>query len=334
MGKLYKRNGIYWMDYTVAEKRVRKSTKTSQKSLAEKMLKIEEVKALEKAHLPSLSSGKLLFSDLINEYLEYSKREKKTYRNDTYTAKRILDYFKNIKAAHVTAKQINEFLDSGENWKVSTRNRYRSFISATFNHAIKENYFTHNPCIAVKQRDESKLIRDTVLSEEEEQRLIDNSPPYLQFLIIFALETGMRKGELLKLKFSDIDIKKKRIRVRAETSKTGKERYIPMSMRLHHFVRQMEKGRASIFVYNGEPITDNFQKAFNTAKNAADLPNIRFHDLRHTFITRMVERGLPEKIIMEISGHKTRSVFDRYVNFKYDQIERYFHQKDEKSTAR
>ena len=137
---------------------------------------------------------------------------------------------------------------------------------------------------------------------------------HIKDLIITALDTAMRKGELLKLRWKDVNFPMCVITVTAMNSKTAKAREIGMTPR----VRELFENR-----WNQSPkdenelvfgIKDNFKNGFNNACNDANITDLRFHDLRHTAITRMVNAGLPPMEIMKVSGHTQWTTFARYVN--------------------
>lgn len=135
----------------------------------------------------------------------------------------------------------------------------------------------------------------------------------IKALVITALDTAMRKGELLKLRWKDINLTERIITVTALNSKTAKPREIGMTQRVYEELTrlwEMSPKDPSLSVFG---ITD-IKKSFVSACDDAKIDGLRFHDLRHTAITRMVNSGLPPMEIMKVSGHTQYTTFARYVN--------------------
>jgi len=135
--------------------------------------------------------------------------------------------------------------------------------------------------------------------------------PYLKAIIVLALDSGMRKGEILKLRWSDIDFVKNNIRVIAEHTKTERERLAPLSERAKHelhWIKEITEG-ASPF-----PFSD-FKRSFATAKRLAKLEDLHFHDLRRTAVTRWIQNGVPLTVAGKLAGHASLETTNRhYIN--------------------
>lgn len=150
--------------------------------------------------------------------------------------------------------------------------------------------------------------KETTVIDKGEKRI------YLRALIIAALDTAMRRGELLKLRWSDVDIDAREIFIRAMNTKTARARTVAMTPRLHAELEQMRAcapTNADALVFG---ITDTFKKSFSAACNAAGITGFRFHDCRHTAITRMIAAGVQPMEVMKVSGHTQINTFARYVN--------------------
>ncbi len=162
--------------------------------------------------------------------------------------------------------------------------------------------------------------RRRVLSRDEFEALMANSPRHLQGILAIAYYTGMRKGEILNLTWDKVDLKNRMIRLEASDTKDKEPRSIPICDALFKILKAIPRDIRDnhIFRYRGKPIGD-IRRALKKACKAAGIPYGRsekdgfvFHDLRHTFNTYMRKAGIPESVIMEITGHSTRQMFDRY----------------------
>jgi integrase len=147
-------------------------------------------------------------------------------------------------------------------------------------------------------------------------------PTYLQDFTRFAYLTGWRKGEIISLRWTDVDREAGAIRLRPEAAKTGRGRTVMLESDLAELIDRRWQARlfekdghvrvaALVFHRDGEPVGD-FRKAWTTACRAAGVPDKLFHDLRRTAARNMVRAGVPERVAMTVTGHLTRSMFDRY----------------------
>jgi integrase len=140
-------------------------------------------------------------------------------------------------------------------------------------------------------------------------------PTDLADLATFAYLTGWRKGEVKHLEWRDVDLRANLIRLRAEHSKNKRPRLVKLVGELRDLiahraaVRRLDCPR--VFHRNGRPV-GSFRKTWFTACRAAGFEGVLFHDMRRSAVRNMVRAGVPELVAMRVSGHRTRSVFDRY----------------------
>jgi integrase len=188
------------------------------------------------------------------------------------------------------------------------------------NVAQREGWILRNPLLSgdslISIADERK--RERIISLEEEARLLAACEhprrAHLRAIIIAALDSGMRKGELLKLRWSDIDFNASIINVRAFNTKTMRERQIGITTRLRMELQRLyeqstQEAEASIF-----GIQDDVKRSFASARKEAGLGDVRFHDLRHTHATRLVAHHIPLSEVGRILGHTQADTTYRYVN--------------------
>jgi hypothetical protein len=174
---------------------------------------------------------------------------------------------------------------------------------------------------------ESDVAAETTRSQSSyvppaRQALWRRAGAYLQDFTRFAYLTGWRKGEIISLRWSDVDRDAGAIRLRPEAAKTGRGRTVMLEGDLAELIdrrcaaRLFEKNghvrlATLVFHRDGEPVGD-FRKAWATACQAAGVPDKLFHDLRRTAARNLVRAGVPERVAMAVTGHLTRSMFDRY----------------------
>jgi integrase len=150
------------------------------------------------------------------------------------------------------------------------------------------------------------------------------APLHLRRIMVCAYETGMRAGEIIKLTWDKVDPKTGFIRLTAEDTKTNEKRAIPLSPILKETLEEIRKEQRDekvvsidghVFTWQGKQLgRQGWKRSWATACRNAKLEDLRFHDLRHTFVTRKVREGWDYKRIMAITGHKTFAVFQRYNN--------------------
>jgi integrase len=156
--------------------------------------------------------------------------------------------------------------------------------------------------------------RQGFFEQEEFEAMVEHLPTYLKDFVRFAYLSGWRKGEISQLQWADVDRKAHVIRLRPDTSKTQEGRVLVLDEELWNLLERRWQEQASVpwvFHRKGAQIGD-FKKAWRTACRKGGVPGKLFHDLRRTAVRNMVRAGVPERVAMAVSGHKTRSIFDRY----------------------
>ncbi len=207
----------------------------------------------------------------------------------------------------------------GKNRAIASVNRELELLRAIMRFAVRQGWLVHSPfdtgSTLISKADE--VHRERVLTTEEEKRLLSvciGKREHLYKLLIAALDTGMRRGELLKLKWQDIDFDNRLIYIRATTTKTMRERTVGLTQRLFKVLQQAYEQSTKDVNNIVFGIKDNFKIAFASACRDARIKDFRFHDCRHTAITRMIQSGMPAHLVMKVSGHTQHVTFARYVN--------------------
>jgi integrase len=181
-----------------------------------------------------------------------------------------------------------------------------------FSLAVQDGRLSTTPYIPTLEEDNA---RQGFVDHGAFTALRENLPEYLRDPITFLYLSGWRLGEMKALEWRDVDLAGKIVRLRPEISKNKDGRVLPLSGGLFEIMERAHATRRLdcpfVFHRNGEPIVD-FRKAWSTACKAAGLSPVLVHDLRRTAVRNMVRAGIPDRIAMSLSGHKTRSIFDRY----------------------
>ncbi|HEX8370874.1 MAG TPA: site-specific integrase [Pyrinomonadaceae bacterium] len=208
--------------------------------------------------------------------------------------------------------------------KISTVNRELQLLRAIFRFAKSDKLISASPFDDQQIISASaELERDRTLSPEEERRLlavcVDNKA-HLRPLIITAIDTAMRRGELFKLCWRDVNFDDGIIIVQATNTKTEKTRFIGMTSRMKdELIKLWEvspKDRDTI-VFG---ITNTIKKSWKTACHLAGIEDLHFHDLRHTATTRLIRASVPQSEAMKITGHTQLKTFQRYMNLTNESV--------------
>lgn len=261
---------------------------------------------------------KVKLQTLLSLYEAYSKVNKLSYGKDSF-CKYIGQYFKpqtlvqDIKVQDIESFKM--FLKNERKSSNSTINKYISALSKMYNLGIENGILQQNPVSKVKKfREDNFKIRFLTLDEERKMfKSLKPTNEHLRPILICALQTGMRRGEIFNLKWADIDFDYNFIEILK--SKTGKPRKIPISKKLNETLLKINRVSEYVFInpLTNKPYTD-IHNSFHTLISDAGINNFRFHDLRHTVATRMVEKGVPLPVVKDLLGHSKIDTTMRYTH--------------------
>ncbi len=201
----------------------------------------------------------------------------------------------------------------------STVNRELALLKRMFNLAIDwDLYLGSNPVRKVKFFQEINL-GFRVLTTQEETKFLASATPYIQDIAIFALNTGLRIGEILTLTWERVDLEKNLLNVFAH--KTHKIRPVPVNTEARRILEFWAMGKRNEFVFynheTGNPFVD-LKAGFALACRKAGIEGVTWHTLRHTFASRLLERGADIVTVQQLLGHSTVTVTMRYTHTNLD----------------
>jgi integrase len=259
-------------------------------------------------------------------YLPWARQNKRTWKHDVFRARTIADWFNGKKFSQISPLLIEKFkkerhesiTKKGTRRSAASVNRELELLSRIFNLAIDCEVAESNPCSKVRKlRLNNKRVR--YLLDEEAPRLLaalTGPRTHLRPLVIVALGTGMRRGDQLNLRWEKVDFQRNVIYV--PNSKTGRDYTVPMNQDVREELLAIRRTAAKseyVFVNSttGKPFTE-IKRAFKTACRIAGITNLRWHDLRHTFGTKLGDAGYPESTIAQLMGHATVEMAFRYTH--------------------
>ena len=162
--------------------------------------------------------------------------------------------------------------------------------------------------------------RSRWLTKEEEVRLFCHAAPHLRRLMMVAVDTGGHRGELLSLDWHSVDLSRNTITFL--DTKNGEDRSTRLTDRAKRVLVEVgPKPTGSVFTFRGKPIR-SIKSSFDKPCRKAGIENFRFHDLRHTFASRLVQKGIPLYEVMHLTGHKSFDMVQRYAHLGPDFQER------------
>ena len=311
---------VWWMSFMYQGKQVRRSTGTADRRLAESILAKVRVQIIEGRFFETREETTRTFEELMARYLtEHAARKSQPRHYQGYTNS-LKAFFGARTLAEITPKLIVEY----KNWryaaglKPASINRELANLKKAFNLAVREwEWCRENPVSRVSMERENNQ-RDRWLSVEEEARLLQACAPWLHDLVTFALHTGMRMGEIVELTWRGVDVSRRTVMV--FRSKNGERRTIPVNQTVLTVLKEKTKVRSlkTDVVFCSKAFTPiesgHLRRSFRLALSKAQIEDFHFHDLRHTFATRLVQAGVDIYKVQRLLGHKSPIMTQRYAH--------------------
>ena len=301
MASLILRNKKYWISYYVNGKRVRKSLNTSDKSFAKRLLSDFEHKLNHNQTI--ISNDKILISSLLEKY--YKTLELISSKDHFYNRKIMYKQFLEWSCIHyvqqITPELIQNYLlfrkrQDRSDWTIKNDfNAIRAFITW----CIDNEYIEKNPCRKIRIPKTEKKEPE-ILTPEQQLLLIESAKDMpIYHMIILALYTGIRAGELKALTWNCFDWKKYTLTIRSESAKSKKFRVIKFNANLKEYLLPIIKLSGLCFNYYTIPP----EKQWKRLKKITGLTDLKWHHLRHTYISTLIMAGADIKTVSEYAGH-------------------------------
>jgi integrase len=324
MGRVFRRGPVWWIGYYHRGKEFRESSGSESESQARKLLK-KRFGEMGRGRLIGPVEEKVTFEEISQDFLaDYQTNGKRSLRSAKLTVRHLKGFFGFDRALDITTDRIRGYIVSRQDDGVSNGsiNRELAGLKRMFSLAVQAGKLSARPYVPALEENNA---RQGFLDHAGFLALRKNLPEYLKDPVTFLYLSGWRVSELKALEWRDVDLTGKLVRLRREISKNKDGRILPLSGELLEVIETAREKRRPdclfVFHLNGEPIGD-FRKAWRNVTKAAGLAGVIVHDLRRTAIRNMVRAGVPERVAMSLSGHKTRSIFDRYNIVSEDDLAR------------
>lgn len=320
LGSIYRRGRVWWIKCHRQGRAFRESSHSESYGDAERLLK-RRLGEIVTGKFAGLGPERIRFRELAQEVLtDYRDNERASIGHvERRLHLHLLPAFGEIRAADFSTAHVKRYIHARREQGASnaTINRELAVVKRAFHLAVESDppRVARVPYIPML---EENNVRTGFLEHDAYLRLRDELPEEIRLLFVIGYYTGARKGELLSLRWEQVDLAANRITLEPGTTKNREGRTLPVYGEMQHWLL-MEKeirdarhpGCPYVFRRGGSAIK-NFRKSWAEACKRAGVAGLLFHDLRRTAVRNMVRAGIPEKIAMQISGHKTRAVFDRY----------------------
>jgi integrase len=305
-------DGIWYARFYVNGKEIRE--KADNKTQAKALYGKRKAAIREGKYFPKEKTVRAAFKDLAVDYLIYSNLHHKRQGDDVPRVQTWLDAFGTTPAEDVKPSQVEAVMAGlkEEGMEPATIHRRLTVLKAIFNRAERAGTIVKNPVRSVSPpRYDNSLVR--YLDKGQETRLFDALPDHLHPVVAVALYTGCRQGELLKLEWRDVDFRQGMFVCRV--TKSGESRWIPMNSIVKDVL-------STLFGEGREPSDKVFHvghckslsRSFTVAVKKAGLEPFRFHDLRHTFASRLAMNGANDRTLQTLGGWKTPRMILRYAH--------------------
>lgn len=306
---LYRRGDIWWVAFYTPAGRVVQSTGTANRKDADTIYQELKRRSLAQRHGVALQARKLTLADLAAEFLSRTGSNK--YHVERL--KSLLPHLGGLQVSTITRGAVEQYRTARiAHVRNATANRDIAVLKHIMYWALDEGLIGHNPLTRFRRLPEPKRPR-RVLSVVEEDRLLDVALPHLKQAIVLAVDTGMRRGELLTLKREYLDPYRKVLVVSQSKTAGGTGREIPWSSRVEALLRPLAGGEGPVVLYRNDSLK-NLKHAWQSAVRRSGVPHIRFHDLRHTFNTRLMEAGITQDVRKALMGHADSDINDTYTH--------------------
>jgi integrase len=344
---IYKRGRVYWIAYAGLDgKIIRESSKSDKFKDAEALLGKQRQSIREGKKPETKRIGNHTFNDLVTDYLKWAERQR-GYAQKELVVSQLKERFGPIPLRRFDTRLVeayqSERLQSGKRElktgemagnKPATINRHVATLKHMFTKAVEWDMVEEEILKRVRR---AKMLEENnrrlrYLSKDECQALINACDPHLKPIVIMALNTGMRRGEILSLKWDNVDRENGFILL--DHTKNGERREIPINATLRTTLEELFKGTAKKprridvpYVFYRMASDDStgqstqtgkaFQRidrSFMSACKRAKVRDFHFHDLRHTFASQLVMAGIDLTTVKELLGHKTLTMTLRYAH--------------------
>jgi len=343
MASVYKRGKRYWIRYWADGKEHRESAGPSKRD-AERALgaRLKEIK--EGRFYDIKKRCKVTLEEFKPRYMEWAKASKRSWRRDKVSLRNLCTRFGNMNLKEITVSEVEKYKRArlagtlvfgykvptekdgiktvktipGKVPSAATVNRELRCLTKVLNLAVDLGVLAENPLAGKVKMLREPTGRMRYLKPEEIGKLLSECADHLRPIVYLAMLTGMRKGEILGLRWDEVDLGRGVIRLPGERTKNGRSKVVPLAREAAQVIRAAHKARSKgcLYVFPGSDggKRGDVRKSFDGACRRAGIQDFTFHDLRHCFASALAMRGVPLQAIGELLGHQSPTMTKRYAH--------------------
>lgn len=317
MGRIYRRPKTrnYWVAYFRNGREYRESAHSERASDARRLLK-QRIGEIASRRFVEPAAARIPFEQLAGLYTDdYERRGLSSSRAAEARVKHLTEFFEACRARDITTEQICRYQTTrlAEGASPATVNRETAALGRMFKLGVRLGHLSASPLLPERLKESAP--RQGFFEPHEYAAIRAQLPSDYADVLEFAYHTGWRRQEITSLTWAEVDRAAAVIRLSPARSKNGEGRILPISDVIGELLERRERLRVEglnlVFHRRGERMVD-WRKAWQNACRAAGCEGKRLHDARRTVARNLIQAGVPERVAMQLTGHKTRSVFDRY----------------------
>ncbi len=323
-GMIYRRGQVWWLKYYDNGRPRYETSRSTRETDAKRLLSLRLGQVVE-GKCPAPEAQRATFGDLaLDLENEYRANGRRSLAHLLMRITHLRRFFGPLRAANITTSEVQRYIIKRQEEGASnaTVNRELAALKRMFNLAAKATppKVGRVPYIPMLQEDNA---RQGFFEYAEFEKVLAVLPEFLRPVATFAYHTGWRKSEIVNLTWEQVDLHTATVRLEPGTTKNRQARMIFLTGELLDLIQRQREVRdrhypdcAWVFFHpNGRHAGQRIKsgkRAWSAACRKAGLSDKLFHDFRRSAIRNMVRAGIPERVAMDLSGHKTRSVFERY----------------------
>ncbi len=322
-----KGSGVWWVCYFDAIGR-RHRERAGTKALARKIYEKRKTEIREERYFPPDRRHAVMFEEILEDYRRSLESEHRAQAWGPERYRRLREAFGNQPVSIITPAAVEAFRDELlRDHAPATVNRHLQLLRAVFLRAIRDGKVESTPTGKVRLYRENNK-RERYLGDDEERRLFDALPSWLHPLVTVALHTGMRKSELLKLRWDDVDFVSATITIR--NPKSGEDEHLVMNDTAIRILKALRELRSKVVALNDRAARSHrsgyvftapeggyihaLNRYWYPALRRAEILGFRFHDLRHTFASRAAMSGVDMYTLQALMRHRSPQMTQRYAH--------------------
>jgi integrase len=316
---IFKRGGIWWIRYTGIDDKQKRESSGSDKFKDAETLLASRKQSIGKGEEPEIKKiPNYSLRELAEKYQLWIAGRQNSAKIKGYIIGQLLSVYGDIPLRRFNTAIVDQLQTDliNRGYKPASNNKVVNVLKHMFNKAVEWDMTTEDVLKRIRKvkplRDDGKRLR--YLSIEEAQALVNSCDMHLKPIVITALNTGMRRGEILSLQWEkNIDLKHGYILL--DKTKNGERREIPINETLRGVLQNITR-RLDVpyvfFDYSTGNAYQDVKRSFKTALERVGIHDFHFHDLRHTFASHLVMAGVDLTTVSKLLGHKSLAMTLRY----------------------